>query len=70
MPPLALTNEMISTLTMLAQPLRRGQRHAFMETVASRLRREKVIGEGLVSRVGREVQREFLCPSRPGMSSG
>ena len=59
MPPLALTNEMISTLTMLAQPLRRDQRGPFLEAVA-RLRREEVVGEGSVSRIARELQRLYL----------
>jgi hypothetical protein len=40
MPPLALTNEMTSTLTMLAQPLRREQRDSFLQAVARRLRHE------------------------------
>jgi len=60
MPPLALTNEMISTLTMLAQPLRREQRDSFLQTVARRLRHEEVVGEGRVSRIAHELQRLYL----------
>jgi len=65
MPPLSLTTEMISTLTMLAQPIRREQRDAFLQQVAQRLKREKVIGEGSVARIAREIQREYLLGLGP-----
>ena len=44
-PPLALSDEMLSTLLTLAEPLRRDQRGAFLEAVA-RLRH----GRGACSR--------------------
>ena len=59
MPPLALSNEMVATLTMPAQPLLRHQRGAFLEAVA-RLRHEEVVGEGSVGRITRELQRLYL----------
>jgi len=58
-PPLALSDEMLSTLLTLAQPLRRDQRDASLEAVA-RLRHEEVVGEGSVGRITRELQRLYL----------
>jgi len=63
--PLELSTEMLQELTMLAQPIRPGRRDDFIQTVARRLSRERVLGEGKVARIGREVQREFLLgPAR------
>jgi len=59
-PPLALSDEMLSTLLTLAEPLRRDQRGAFLQAVARRLRHEEVVGEGSVSRIARELQRLYL----------
>jgi len=56
----SLSDEMLQTLTMLSQPIRPNRRDAYLKEVGLRLGRERVLGEGKVSRIAREVQREFL----------
>ena len=67
----SLSDEMLRELTMLSQPIRPNRRDAFLREVSQRLGRERVLGEGKVSRIAREVQREFLFgPVRAEVSSG
>jgi hypothetical protein len=51
-----------SILLNAAQPLAPQQRPAFMMAVAERLESMVEIGDGTVSRVCREIQREYFDP--------
>jgi hypothetical protein len=65
--PLALTDESLSTLMRLAEPLQPIDRSAFLRDVAEQLGRHEVLGEGLVARVAAELQRRYLRP--PNLSA-
>jgi hypothetical protein len=62
MPPLALTDSQLDTLTRLAEPLHPHGRVAFLEKVAAKLRGFESLGDGLIARVAREMQKEFFRP--------
>jgi hypothetical protein len=72
--PLALTDAQITTIMALARPLLPDQRTAFLEMVAAKLRElcNGDVGDGVIYRLCRELQREFFDPPlshAPGMSS-
>jgi hypothetical protein len=50
----------------LAQPLCPEDRSSFLAEVAAELRASPVVGDGLVNRIGAELQRKYLRPS-PGV---
>ena len=65
MPPLQLTDDEMSVLRRLAEPLDQQRRQLFLEEVAAELeakRQAGEIGEGVVHRVARVVQRRFFDP--------
>jgi hypothetical protein len=61
MPPLALTDEQVDTLTRIATPLAPHQRQSFLEDVARELTGREV-GPGLLHRVAVECQRRYWTP--------
>ena len=66
MPPLQLTDDEMSVLRRLAEPLDQQRRTQFLEEVAAELeakRQAGEIGEGAVHRVARELQRKFFRPA-------
>jgi hypothetical protein len=62
---LCLSDSEITTIMAMARPLPPDARGAFLERVAARLAGQ-VLGDGLVARTCRELQREYLDP--PGSS--
>jgi hypothetical protein len=65
MPPLALSDSELEVVMTLAAPIDPAMRDPFLRAVAIELGRysAEAIGPGLISRVGRELQRQFLTPS-------
>ena len=62
---LALTDDQITTIMALARPLLPAQRTAFLEMVAAKLQGRcngDGVGDGVVYRTCRELQRELLIP--------
>jgi hypothetical protein len=72
--PLALTDDQMSALLRAAQPLDRDLREPFLLAVARALQGREPLGDGLVFRTIKEVQREFwhppVEPSYAGKYSG
>jgi hypothetical protein len=67
--PLALSDIELDIVMRLAGPLQPADRAAFLEAVAARLAgHQGELGEGLVARTCRELQREFWDP--PDLSTG
>ncbi len=64
MKPLALSDEQLLTVQRAAEPLHPHDRGAYLERVAEMLSGRE-IGDGLVGRVAREAQRQFLRPPEP-----
>ncbi len=65
--PNSLSDDVLTTLTTLAAPIEAALREPFLRAVALELGRHQSdeVGAGLVHRVGRELQREFLkAPAR------
>ena len=62
MPPLSLTDESMSMLMRLSEPLLPVDRSKFLADVAHELKDAAEIGDGLVGRVGREVQGRYFKP--------
>ena len=65
MPPLQLTDDEMSVLRRLAEPLDQQRRTQFLQEVAAELeakRQAGEIGEGAVHRVARTLQRNFFDP--------
>ena len=62
MPPLSLTDESMSMLMRLSEPLPPVDRSKFLADVAHELKGCAEIGDGLVGRVGREVQARYFKP--------
>jgi hypothetical protein len=65
MPPLQLTDDEMSVLRRLAEPIDRQRRPQFLQEVAAELeasRQAGEIGEGAVHRVARTLQRKFFDP--------
>ena len=60
--PIRLSDEALTALLQLAQPLPVADRSEFLQQVADRLSREPMLGDGVVFRVGRQVQSELLAP--------
>jgi hypothetical protein len=54
------TDDQLSAIMAAAQPLHPCERDLFLRAVAEALREQPVVDDGLVGRVAREVQREFL----------
>jgi hypothetical protein len=59
---LSLSDQELDIVMNLARPLDRDLRDPFLRSVASELERYQEIGPGLVFRVGKQLQREFLRP--------
>ena len=59
MKPIGLTDEQLLTIQRAAAPLHPQDRGRYLEKVAEMLNGHE-IGDGLVGRVAREAQREFL----------
>jgi hypothetical protein len=59
MKPIALTDEQLLTIQRAAGPLHPRDRGPYLEKVAEMLNGHE-IGDGLVGRVAREAQRQFL----------
>jgi hypothetical protein len=59
MKPLALTDDQLTAIYQAAGPIPPDLRGAFLESVASKLAGEAVVGDGSVARACREAQREF-----------
>jgi hypothetical protein len=58
--PLSLSDEQMDCVMRAAAPLHPVDRSAFLQRIAERLPGVEVVGDGLVSRIAREVQREFF----------
>ena len=54
---IALSDESMTTLIRLAEPLPPEDRSRFLVDVAAQLRQQPVLGDGLVTRVAADVQR-------------
>ena len=61
-PPLALSDEQITTVMQLARPLPPEQRVQFLEMVAARLNGKRDVGDGAIYQLCRELQRELFSP--------
>jgi hypothetical protein len=70
MPPLALTDEQLTTLMRLAAPLPPIDRAQFFSEVASKLAEcpEELRGDGTIARIGAEIQKRYWCP--PDLNAG
>jgi hypothetical protein len=68
MKPIALTDVQLAMVTAAAKPLHACDRSAFLEAVAARLGAVDEIGDGVVGRVVRELQRSFL-PRAPQLGA-
>ena len=55
----------MATLMQLANPLAVEDRGLFLRDIAARLQDEPAIGDGVVIRIAREVQRRYLKPVEP-----
>jgi hypothetical protein len=59
---LSLSDEELDVVMNLARPLEPQLRDPFLRSVASELERHPEIGVGLIFRVGKQLQRDFLRP--------
>ena len=59
MPPLALTDEQLTTVFRLAAPLASDERGSFLEDVAHSLGGLGELGDGVVARTCAEVQKRY-----------
>jgi hypothetical protein len=59
-PPLALSDDQLSIVLCAAEPLHPRDRAAFAAAVAQVLAGQAVVGDGIVSRTCRELQRRFM----------
>jgi hypothetical protein len=68
MPLLSLSDDELDVLVNLAQPLDPQMRDPFLRACAIELGRHRpeALGPGLVSRVGRELQRQFMTTAAIG----
>jgi hypothetical protein len=62
MSPLSLSDAQLDYVMQAAKVLHPADRSIFLARMAERLRRVEVLGDGLVSRIARETQREFFRP--------
>jgi hypothetical protein len=61
--PLALTDSEIATIMSACRPLSPTDRDAFLQHVAAALAAQPVVGDGVVSRICREVfKRHWVAP--------
>jgi hypothetical protein len=62
---LALSDTELDVLMNLAQPLDPAMRDPFLRAVAIELARyqPEAIGPGMINRIGRQLQRQFMTPS-------
>jgi hypothetical protein len=63
--PIAISDRAMSRLLELAQPLAPPDRGQFLQDIAAELRGRGDLGDGLVVRVAREVQRRYLRLPEP-----
>jgi hypothetical protein len=63
MPPLSLSDEELSLLRSLAEPIAYGQRREFLQAVAAELRACEP-GPGATYRIARDVQRRYVLTSQ------
>jgi hypothetical protein len=68
MKPIALTDAQLAMITAAARPLHHRDRTPFLEAVAGRLGAVDEIGDGVVGRTVRELQRAFL-PRAPQLGA-
>jgi hypothetical protein len=64
MPPLSLSDEELSLLRSLAEPVAYGQRREFLQAVAAELGACPQPGPGVTYRVARDVQRRYVLTSQ------
>jgi hypothetical protein len=64
MTPLPLTDEQLALVMAAAKPLHPNDRAAYLRRVSELLSAHPVLGDGLVARVVRGAQREFM-PTAP-----
>ena len=64
MPPLSLSDEELSLLRSLAEPVAYGRRREFLLSVAAALERCPQPGPGATYRIARDVQRRFVLTSQ------
>ena len=60
--PLALSDQQLDTVMRAAAPLLPGDRDNFLRALAARLHGECELGDGVIFRACRELQREFFRP--------
>jgi hypothetical protein len=58
--PLSLSDCQLATVMTAAEPLNPHDRDAFLRSVATMLRGERELGDGVVARTCRQLQKEFL----------
>ena len=68
--PLALSDSEISHIMSACRPLSSVDREVFLRQVASVLGREPVLGDGVVSRVCREVFKQHWSPPELSRNNG
>jgi hypothetical protein len=61
MPPLALSDDQLTTILRTAQPIAPDLRPAYLEAIAEALRGRE-LGDGLVGRTCAELQKKFFDP--------
>ena len=64
MPPLSLSDEELSLLRTLAEPVAYGRRREFLQEVAAELANCPQPGPGATHRVARDVQRRYVLTSQ------
>jgi hypothetical protein len=62
MPPLQLSDDEMSVLMSLAGPIDQQRRPQFLQEVAAELEAKRQVGEGLVHRLARTIQRKYFDP--------
>jgi hypothetical protein len=67
---IALSDESMTTLIRLAEPLPPEDRSRFLVDVAAQLRQQPVLGDGIVTRVAADVQRRYLRPPDLSRAAG
>ena len=67
---LRLSDSEITTVMAMARPLPAGARGAFLEQVAAHLAGQPAIGDGIVGRVCRDLQKQFFDPPDIGHGNG
>ena len=66
MQPLALTDEEMSIVRSLSEPLPWSRRNEFLSAIAEALAVLPVRGPGAAHRIGAEIQRIYFTPGRRG----